>query len=325
MAPIHPQLAQAFALAQAGRLPEALAIIDQRAALGDADALFTLADVHWRGQMVPRDFARAQALFGRASAAGHPIAIRAYTNLLAHGAVSPRDWPRAIARLRVEALQDTRRAHMLRLIEAMDLTEVGDPRSLPEPERLSESPDVVRIPRLFTPDECDFLMLVAEPTFEPSLVGGESGRDYRDPVRTSDGAPMHWLIEDPAIHALNRRLAAASGTRVEQGEPLLILRYRPGQQYRPHCDALPGVANQRFRTALVYLNTDYEGGETAFVKTGLTIKGAKGDAIVFGNTLPGGRTDPMSEHAGLPVTRGTKYLASRWIRERRHAPDVSTA
>ncbi len=83
--------------------------------------------------MVPRDFARAQALFGRASAAGHPIAIRAYTNLLAHGAVSPRDWPRAIARLRVEALQDTRRAHMLRLIEAMDLTEVGDPRSLPDP------------------------------------------------------------------------------------------------------------------------------------------------------------------------------------------------
>jgi hypothetical protein len=28
----------------------------------------------------------------------------------------------------------------------------------------------------------------------------------------------------------------------------------------------------------------------------------------------------LSEHAGLPVTHGIKYLASRWIREARLTP-----
>jgi prolyl 4-hydroxylase len=150
-------------------------------------------------------------------------------------------------------------------------------------------------------------------------VGDADTPDYRDPIRTSDGSTMHWLIEDPATHALNRRLAAASGTAYDRGEPLQILRYRPGQQYRNHLDFVPGAENQRILTALVYLNTAYEGGETAFVKTDLKVKGRKGDAIVFRSTRPDGRPDPMSEHAGLPVTRGEKYLASRWIRERRHA------
>jgi prolyl 4-hydroxylase len=48
------------------------------------------------------------------------------------------------------------------------------------------------------------------------------------------------------------------------------------------------------------------------------VRGRKGDALVFVSALPNGDLDPLSEHAGLPVTSGTKYLASRWIREGRH-------
>ena len=131
------------------------------------------------------------------------------------------------------------------------------------------------------------------------------------------------MIADPAIHALNRRLAAASGTGVEQGEPLQVLRYRPGQQYRPHFDAIPGLANQRVATALVYLNEDYEGGETCFVRSGLKVKGRRGDAIVFRNTTDEGRADPASEHAGLPVTAGVKLIASRWICAAPYTPAAS--
>jgi prolyl 4-hydroxylase len=144
-----------------------------------------------------------------------------------------------------------------------------------------------------------------------------SGESVTDAIRTSDGATIHWLIEDPATHALNRRLAALSGTLVEQGEPLYILRYQPGQQYRPHTDWLPG-ANPRVLTALVYLNDGYEGGETEFVKAGLRVRGRKGDVLIFRSQGPDGGLDPLSEHAGLPVTNGTKYLASRWIRAHRH-------
>jgi prolyl 4-hydroxylase len=56
------------------------------------------------------------------------------------------------------------------------------------------------------------------------------------------------------------------------------------------------------------------------VKTGLKVKGAKGDALVFHSVTAGGAFEPMSEHAGLPVTEGVKYLASRWIHAHRFAP-----
>jgi prolyl 4-hydroxylase len=101
---------------------------------------------------------------------------------------------------------------------------------------------------------------------------------------------------------------------VQQGEPLQVLRYVPGQEYRSHLDALPASQNQRVLTMLVCLNDGYEGGETSFVRTGLKWKGRKGDALLFRNAGEDERPDPSSQHAGLPVTRGTKIIASRWIR-----------
>ena len=148
------------------------------------------------------------------------------------------------------------------------------------------------------------------------VVDPVSGRQRPDPVRVCDGAGFPWPLENPAIHALNRRLAAASGSAPEQGEPLQVLRYRPGGEYKPHFDAIPGFANPRTMTFLVWLNQDYEGGETFFPTPGLRLKGRAGDAILFRNTGVDGRRDPAAGHAGLPVTAGEKLIASRWIREK---------
>jgi prolyl 4-hydroxylase len=312
-------LAYATELAATGREGEAYEVIAALAARHDPDAMFALADMHWRGGPVPLDHARGRALFAEASEAGHPVARRATTNLMASGIAGGRDWPGALARLRDEAREDTRRARMLTLIERMELDAEGNPSETPQGRRAIDAPEVIAFPKLFTFAECDFLIEVAGPSFEPTMVVDPKLGDVRDKVRTSDGATFHWLIEDPLTHALNRRLAAASGTRHDQGEPLLILRYRPGQEYLPHLDALPGIENQRIKTALVYLNHGYEGGETAFTKVDRQVAGTKGDCIVFRNTRDDGRPDPMSEHAGRPVTKGVKYLASRWIHERRHA------
>ena len=206
---------------------------------------------------------------------------------------------------------------MFGVIRAMQIDGNGDPRTIPPLKQLSEEPGVWLFERAFSAAECEFLRLLAEPTYERSLVKME-GKDVPDPIRTSDGSTIHWLIEDPATHAINRRLAAMTRTAVENGEPMQILRYRPGQQYHPHFDWL-GEANRRILTALIYLNEDYEGGETRFVKTGLIVKGRTGDVLLFRNIGKDGGLDPLSEHAGQPVTNGTKYLASRWIREARYA------
>jgi len=311
---------QVRALAQAGRMSQALDLLHALAAAGDAEAAMTLGDFYWQGRGVAQDPARGRAYFQRASEAGHPYGRMFSTNLLANGVFGPRDWGAALARLREEARTEAHRARVLSCLEAMDIDDDGAPRVALEGRRLSERLDVRLFPGLFTAAECELLLAAAEPCYLPSTINDTQGRQVPHPLRTSEGAPMHWLIEDPAIQALNRRLAAASGTAYDQAEPLLILRYRPGQEYRRHFDALPGLDNQRVKTALVYLNSDYGGGETEFPRLGLRVKARAGDALVFRNTGPDGRPDPLSEHAGLPVVSGVKFLASRWIRERRHLP-----
>jgi prolyl 4-hydroxylase len=71
---------------------------------------------------------------------------------------------------------------------------------------------------------------------------------------------------------------------------------------------------------LVYLNQGYAGGETEFELAGLTFAGGEGDALLFRNVDDSGQPDPATRHAGLPVTSGTKWLATRWIRQRPYHP-----
>jgi prolyl 4-hydroxylase len=192
-----------------------------------------------------------------------------------------------------------------------------DPQSLPPRETICEAPEIYAFRRLFSPAECAYLVDLAAPLLAPAqIVDVATGQGVLDPIRISDACGFTPDLETPVVRALNRRLAAASGTSVEQGEPLQILRYRPGGEYKPHFDSIPGEANQRIWTIIVWLTEDYEGGETWFMTPKLALKGQTGDAILFRNADADGRRDPNTAHAGLPVTRGEKVIASRWIRAR---------
>jgi prolyl 4-hydroxylase len=307
--------AQADAFLAAGRPLEAYRLLTGPQAAKDADALFALANWRLSGHIIRRDLAAARDLFRRAAEAGQEEAARIYTAFVGNGVGGPGDWPSALQLLRDHFCPDA--AAQLALIERMRLTPSGDPLELPAENRLSDRPCVGAFPALFSQSECDFLIAEARPLLQPSFViDPQTGRHLRNPIRTSDGMAFGYVQEGPAVHALNRRVAAATGTDAKQGEPLQVLRYQPGQEYKPHFDALTGEPNQRILTMLVYLNDDYEGGETVFLKTGLRFKGRKGDALLFRNALPDGRADEMTQHAGLPVTAGEKIIASRWIRAR---------
>jgi prolyl 4-hydroxylase len=313
--PTPSPAAQADALLAAGRPQEAYRLLAGAQAGADPEALFTLGNWRLSGQLVRRDLAAARDLFRRAAEAGHEEAARIYTAFVGNGTGGPADWPAALALLRRFAYPGA--AAELALIERMRLGPSGDPLELPAETRLSDRPQAGAFPALLTPDECAFLIGEARPWLQPSVViDPQSGRQLRNPVRTSDAMSFAYVLESPAIHALNRRIAAATGTEATQGESLQVLRYRPGQEYKPHFDAVAGEPNQRILTLLVYLTDDYEGGETVFLRTGLRFKGKSGDALVFRNALADGRGDEMSQHAGLPVTKGEKLIASRWIRAR---------
>jgi len=312
---LPPQITQAFSLVAAGRVTEAVRLLERLAMTGDGAARYQLAEWRREGEIVPRDFAMARDLYRLAGQAGIIEGIRRYIAFLAAGAGGPRDWAQSLVILGELAKIDSAAARQLSLVRGMRLTDSGDPVAVPSGETLCESPRIVRFYDFLSAAECAWMAEAAEPMFEPApTVDERTGRLIMNPVRTSDTAVFPWVAENPAVHALNRRIAAASATRAEQGEPLQVLRYAAGQEYRPHIDAVPGLANQRIFTMLVWLNEDYEGGETRFIETGLTVKGRMGDALLFENVDAEGRPDTRMVHAGLPVTRGVKLLASRWIR-----------
>ena len=134
-------------------------------------------------------------------------------------------------------------------------------------------------------------------------------------------------------------LSEISGYPRSHGEPAQVLRYQPNSQYEAHPDFFDEydrreLANggQRAMTCLVYLATVPEecGGATHFPKAGLRIQPVEGRAVCWHNTLPSGRVDPRSVHAGeLVVRRGgggsggsgggavhEKWVLSKWVRQR---------
>ena len=312
---VSSAVTRAQQLIDGGDVHGAASALKQAEAAGDALAARELALWCLAGRLIRRDLKASRVLFERAAALGDPTSAAIARAFIAGGVGGPSDWPQAL-KLLSEA-REPEAAKQVALIEAMALTASGDPAGQFRSEQLSGTPEIRVFPGLFTRAECDFLIDAARPLLQPSIViDPQTGGQVPNPVRTSSGASFPFVDENPAIHALNRRLATASGTDVRAGEPLWVLHYAPGQQYRQHSDALPGVAlsQQRVMTFLVYLNEAYDGGATTFPAAGVEFRGKVGDGLLFRNASAEGAPDPRAVHAGLPVTRGVKHLASRWIR-----------
>lgn len=314
-------LAHANKLLGWGETESAVNLVTEAAGNGDGAALYELA--RWRvyGQPIPRDFTAARTLLERSAWAGHPFAARTHAVFMAIGAGGPSDWPAAMRLIAKAAKYDVVAAREMALLDAMALDHNGMPTIPLLVEPVSQSPRLAMIRGLLTPGECLHIRALAEPLLTPSVVADPvSGQTIAHPVRTSDGAVLGPLQMDLVVEALNRRIAAVTGTAVEQGEPLTVLRYTPGQQYRLHHDCLPGEGNQREQTLIAFLNEDFDGGETHFPAIDTAIRGSTGDAISFTNLLEEGGVDQASSHAGLPVIDGEKWICTRWIRSRPFDP-----
>lgn len=239
-------------------------------------------------------------------------ARRAHIYFTAAGIGVRPDLPSARAMLERLAGKDSAVADQLHLLERMNCeqrVETSDRRVV------SVDPHIEHVIGLFSPEECAYIQQVAEPSLEPAMVYSPTGEGIRDPHRDSDNMVIAPMVEDLIVQTINRSIAGASKTEYCWGEPLHVLRYRPGQQYRPHHDAhaFGPVRQRRLATALFYLNDGYQGGETDFPKLGITVRGAMGDLLIFHNLTASGQPEPRMVHAGLPVTSGEKWLATRWI------------
>ena len=195
----------------------------------------------------------------------------------------------------------------------------------PTPRIVSERPHVLIAAQLASPAICDWLRARAEPRLAPAeIYDSETGAGRPDPVRTNTATVFDLAGSDLVLVLLRERIARLAGLPVSGLEPCQVLRYQPGQAFDRHVDfldpAVPGHRDdlarrgQRIATCLVWLNDDYEGGETAFAAGDQRFRGRKGDAILWANVTPDGAPDPLSRHAGLPPTRGEKWVLSQWMR-----------
>jgi prolyl 4-hydroxylase len=279
----------------------------------DADALFKAAECKLRGIDGPVDLKAAKRLISQAAAKGLVEAQRANAYFTAAGIGTRSDPAKARTMLEKLARHDRFVAVQLAFLDHVQCTKRVKTASR---QLVSADPHIEVVQDLFSPEECRYIQLLANPWMEPAMIYAADGGHMRDPHRDSDNMVVTPMAEDLVILAVNRCIAEASGTEHGWGEPLHVLRYRPSQQYRPHHDAHASgpPEKRRIATALLYLNDAYEGGETHFPEIGITVRGAVGDLLIFHNLTADKLPDPRMTHAGLPIARGEKWLATRWIR-----------
>ncbi|MDB5853179.1 MAG: Procollagen-proline dioxygenase [Herminiimonas sp.] len=176
-------------------------------------------------------------------------------------------------------------------------------------------------------EECDQLIALATRRLAPStIVDPDSGFDMASASRSSVG--MFFELEETAfISRIDQRVSRLMNLPVENGEGLQVLRYPTGGQSAPHFDFLmpTNAANmasversgQRVSTLVIYLNDVLQGGETVFPETGMAVTPRKGCAVYFEYCNSAGQLDSLSLHAALPVQAGEKWVATKWMRERR--------
>lgn len=110
-------------------------------------------------------------------------------------------------------------------------------------------------------------------------------------------------------------------SNVNQLEPPVFVRYSDGGHFALHSDRFPivnshGVMTNRKATMIVYLNNDFEGGQTAFPRINVTVDPAPGKAIVFEHGPHFAQTfHPLMLHRGEPVIAGTKFILCFFIRD----------
>lgn len=308
-------LQEAQKLGRAGRQAEAVALVQRAAEDKNPDAMLMAANWRLFGLYGPRDLNAVHRLLADAAEAGQLEAARLRAYLIGNGTGCPSDPDLAFSLLENIEHQDPCAALQIAVLDQVPPVEAA--ANLPVTP-LSEEPLIFGVADILPDSECDYLRKYAEPLLQPSwVIDPRTGQRIPHPVRTSDGTSFGPHEEDLIVQHINRRLAALTRTETGWGEPLHILRYSPGQEYKPHLDALSGTGNQRKWTVLIYLNEDFEGGETVFPELDLRFRGKKGDALVFLNVRKDGEADPLTRHAGLPVVSGEKWLATRWIR---HGP-----
>eukprot|EP01123_Difflugia_compressa_P002058 TRINITY_DN1277_c0_g2_i3.p1 TRINITY_DN1277_c0_g2~~TRINITY_DN1277_c0_g2_i3.p1 ORF type:complete len:275 (+),score=55.59 TRINITY_DN1277_c0_g2_i3:77-826(+) len=166
---------------------------------------------------------------------------------------------------------------------------------------------------ILTNDECDHIITVLRDTLKDSGVRDLKGAFVESPQS-----------EDEVLMKLTQMLGEWTHVPTENGENYYVWRYDVEQGYPSHRDTivnpeLLGGSGERIASVFVFLSTP-EGGELSFPDAKpepVKILPKKGDALLLWNLKPNGEEDEFSTHTVLPITKGTKWTLTKWLRQKK--------
>jgi prolyl 4-hydroxylase len=181
--------------------------------------------------------------------------------------------------------------------------------------------DLYIVQNFLTPEECQGIIELIEANSRPSTL--YAGTEV-DGFRTSSSCDLEHL--HPLVLRIETRICTLMGVDHRHGETLQGQRYQPGQQFKPHHDFFHTtqsyweqekvMGGQRSWTAMIYLNEPESGGETNFPKAGLCVEPRTAMLVIWNNMTEIGAPNDLTLHEGSPVVAGTKYIVTKWFRER---------
>lgn len=185
----------------------------------------------------------------------------------------------------------------------------------------SDKLELFQLRAFLTGEMCSGLVALIDAERRPSTLADPNGDDYFRTSETCDFAP-----DLPIVQALEDQLIALNGIDPAHGEPVQGQRYAVGQEFKPHCDWFNpegqdwekycSVAGQRTWTFMIYLNEVEAGGATRFKVLNKTFQPETGKLLCWNNRRGDLRPNPNTIHHGMKVRKGTKYVITKWYRER---------
>lgn len=186
---------------------------------------------------------------------------------------------------------------------------------------------VYEIKNILSKEECLLVINEARPDLKRSGIMSKEGVSN---IRTSTNTFLHkQKVKQKKITNILDKIDTIteklSGKPKENQEPLQVVNYAKGQEYKEHYDCCVPLnsticKNDRNRlglrhsTFLIYLNDVERGGETYFPNLNYKFKPTTGNAIFFFNlTRAEDSFNDFSKHAGLP-TDHEKWVCNKWIR-----------
>lgn len=187
-----------------------------------------------------------------------------------------------------------------------------------------EDYEILEFDDFLTPGECDSLIQTAkEKGLFTSTINNDKGQQIVDfDIRKSN---QTWLKDDDScvVKKVSERLQQYVPLPLEHQEDMQVVKYDATDFYRRHYDTpyqseaikhFNRFCGPRVATFLIYLNDDFQGGETDFILAGKTVVPKKGKAILFYNLDINLTLIPESIHVGKEILQGEKWIANKWIR-----------